>query len=46
MLGVSWTSTLLLVFQTIATWALARRYVGVWTHASLAIPLLGHARRQ
>ena len=35
MLGLAWTSTLVLTFQMIAMWVLVRRLVGVWTHASL-----------
>jgi O-antigen/teichoic acid export membrane protein len=36
MLGLAWTSTIVVTFQTIAMWALVRRLVGVWTHGSLA----------
>jgi O-antigen/teichoic acid export membrane protein len=34
MLGVSWASTIVLALQTLCTWWLARRLVGVWTHAN------------
>src|SRR5262249_4226480 len=40
MLGISWTSTMLLIFHTIAMWVFAGRLVGVWTHGTLAIPSL------
>jgi O-antigen/teichoic acid export membrane protein len=37
MLGVSWTSSALLIFHTVLMWVLAGRLVGVWTHGTLAI---------
>ena len=43
MLGVSWASTIVLGLQTVCTWWLARRLVGVWTHVngSLAAVIKG-----